>query len=125
MKIWEYSFRRVKAILKKIVNIFTYTRPYHLKVNVVDSYDRFEHVVDQLCKWIVLEKLFTDQISKVHLQNLLENGISSFYKGINKEFPYFKQKTCFLRFSSTLVNTWSLLFQKGTQRRSFAFLNVF
>ena len=62
---------------------------------MVDSSDRFEHVVDPQCTWVVLEKLFTDKIFKVRPQNLLENEISPFYKGISKEFPYFKQKNMF------------------------------
>ena len=47
-------FYKGESNFEKIVNIFIYTGPNHLKVNVIDSSDRFEHVVSPQCTWRVL-----------------------------------------------------------------------
>ena len=51
----EIFFHKGESNFEKIVNIITYMRPNHLKVNVINISDRFEHVVNPKCTRAVLE----------------------------------------------------------------------
>ena len=59
----------------KIVNILTYTCPNHSGVGVIDSPDRFEHVLHSYCIHQVLEKNFRHEIFIVRPQKMPKNGL--------------------------------------------------
>ena len=59
----------------KIVNILTYTCPNHSGVGVIDSPDRFQHVLHSYCIHQVLEKNFRHEIFIVRPQKMPKNGL--------------------------------------------------
>ena len=80
---------RVAETVSKIGNILTYTCPNHSGVGVIDSPDRFEHVLHSYCIHQVLEKISDTKFSLSDLKKCLKIVFFGVFKAFISNFLYY------------------------------------
>ena len=93
---------------ERIVQIFTYTHPDHSKVDVVDSLDQFEHIVDSQSTCVYPENNYGQDFEGSFQKTSQKMWFQSFIRELVRKSHPVSTESVFFGFPPTLVKAYPL-----------------